>query len=160
MTNRSKLDIILDKCVHAYKLREDAHVENRFGKYIEAKRKEKGINLRRFAVLIDNMAPAYLSDIEKGNRYPPDKEKIAKMVEVLELTPKETADLYDFAAFDRASVDKEKSSAISPDLPEYIMSSVPLRAALRKARDTDAGDDEWLKIIEMLEATEKKPLEE
>jgi transcriptional regulator with XRE-family HTH domain len=131
-------------------------VKNRFGQYIEAKRKEKKINLRRFAELTDNMSPAYLSDIEKGNRYPPDRDKIAKMAQVLELSPKETADLYDFAAFDRASVEKEKSSAVSPDLPEYIMSSEPLRAALRMARDAGADDDDWVKVIEMLEAREKK----
>jgi transcriptional regulator with XRE-family HTH domain len=129
---------------------------NNFGCFIEAKRKERKINLRRFAELIDNMAPAYLSDIEKGNRYPPDRDKIAKMAEVLGLSLTETAELYDLAAFDRASVEKEKSSAVSPDLPEYIMSSEPLRAALRKARDTNAGDDDWLKVIEMLEAREKQ----
>jgi transcriptional regulator with XRE-family HTH domain len=126
-------------------------MENRFGKYIEAKRKGKGINLRRFAELIDHMSPAYLSDIEKGNRYPPDREKIAKMAEVLGLNAKETADLYDLAAFDRASVEKEKSSTISSDLPEYIMSNEKLRVALRVARDTNAGDDDWIKVIEMLE---------
>ena len=126
-------------------------MENRFGKYVEAKRKEKEINLRKFAELIDNMAPAYLSDIEKGNRYPPDKEKISKMAEVLGLTPQETADLYDLAAFDRASVEKEKSSAVSSDLPEYIMSSEKLRAALRMARDAGADDNDWIKVIEMLE---------
>ena len=131
-------------------------MENRFGKYIEATRKAKGINLRRFAELIDNMAPAYLSDIEKGNRYPPDKDKILMMAGVLALTTEETANLFDLAAFDRASVEKEKSSAVSPDLPEYIMSSEPLRVALRKARDTNAGDDDWLRVIEMLEAKEKK----
>ena len=85
---------------------EEITMENRFGKYIEAKRKERGINLRKFAERIDNMAPAYLSDIEKGNRYPPDRDKIAKMAEVLGLDAKETADLYDLAAFDRASVEK------------------------------------------------------
>lgn len=126
-------------------------MENRFGKYIEAKRKDQGINLRRFAELIDHMAPAYLSDIEKGNRYPPDREKIAKMAEVLGLNAKDTADLYDLAAFDRASVDKEKSSTVSSDLPEYIMSNEKLRVALRVARDTNAGDDDWIKVIEMLE---------
>jgi len=129
-------------------------MENRFGKYIEAKRKEKGINLRKFAELIDKMAPAYLSDIEKGNRYPPDKDKIAKMAEVLELAPQETAELYDLAAFDRASVEKEKSSAVSSDLPEYIMSNDKLRVALRMARDAGAGDDDWVKVIEMLEQKE------
>lgn len=131
-------------------------MENRFGKYIEAKRKERDINLRRFAELIDNMAPAYLSDIEKGNRYPPDKEKIAKMAEVLALTTQETADLYDLAAFDRASVEKEKSSAVSPDLPEYIMSSEKLRVALRMARDAGADDDDWVRVIEMLEGKDKQ----
>lgn len=131
-------------------------MENRFGKYIEATRKERGINLRKFAELIDNMAPAYLSDIEKGNRYPPDKDKIAKMAEVLALTPQETAELYDLAAFDRASVEKEKSSAVSPDLPEYIMSSENLRVALRMARDAGAGDDDWIRVIEMLEGKDKQ----
>ncbi len=131
-------------------------MENRFGKYIETKRKEKGINLRKFAELIDNMAPAYLSDIEKGNRYPPDRDKIAKMADVLGLTAEETADLYDLAAFDRASVEKEKSSAVSSDLPEYIMSNEKLRVALRMARDTGADDDDWIKVIEMLEQKEKQ----
>jgi transcriptional regulator with XRE-family HTH domain len=130
-------------------------MENRFGKYIEAKRKEVGINLRKFAELIDNMAPAYLSDIEKGNRYPPDRDKIAKMAEILGLTAQETADLYDLAAFDRASVEKEKNSAVSSDLPEYIMSSEKLRVALRLARDANAGDDDWVKVIEMLEGNGK-----
>lgn len=131
-------------------------MENSFGKYIEARRKDKGINLRKFAFLIDEMSPAYLSDIEKGNRYPPDKEKIAKMAEVLELSPKETAELYDLAAFDRASVEKEKSSAVSSDLPEYIMSNEKLRVALRMARDTGADDDDWIKVIEMLEQKENQ----
>jgi hypothetical protein len=40
------------------------------------------------------------------------------------------------------------------------MSSQPLRVALRIARDTDAGDDDWIKIIEMLEARDKKQSEE
>ncbi|MDR1508966.1 MAG: hypothetical protein LBS53_04965, partial [Synergistaceae bacterium] len=91
---------------------------------------------------------------EKGNRYPPDRDKIAKMAQVLELTLQETAELYDLAAFDRASVEKEKNSAVSPDLPEYIMSSEKLRVALRMARDANAGDDDWMKVIEMLEGKE------
>lgn len=131
-------------------------MENRFGRFIETKRKSRGINLRRFAALIDNMSPAYLSDIEKGNRYPPDKSRIAKMAEELRLTPEETAELYDLAAFDRASVENEKDSAVSPDLPEYIMSSEMLRYALRMARDTGAGDDDWMRVIELLETKEQE----
>lgn len=78
------------------------------------------------------------------------------MAEVLALTTQETADLYDLAAFDRASVEKEKSSAVSPDLPEYIMSSEKLRVALRMARDAGADDDDWVRVIEMLEGKDKQ----
>jgi hypothetical protein len=77
------------------------------------------------------------------------------MAEVLGLDTKETAELYDLAAFDRASVEKEKNSAVSSDLPEYIMSSEKLRVALRMARDANAGDDDWVKVIEMLEGKGK-----
>jgi len=127
-------------------------MENQFGRFIETKRKEKGINLRAFAKDINDMAPAYLSDIEKGNRYPPDRDTIVLMAQRLGLTADETSHLFDLAAFDRASVDKEKARAVSPDLPEYIMSNENLRIALRMARDDNAGDDTWIKIIEMLES--------
>lgn len=120
-----------------------------FGQYVEIKRKEKKINLRKLAELI-KIAPAYMSDIEKGNRYPPDKDKITKIAEVLELSPEETNTLFDLAAM-------AKKNTVSPDLPEYIMGNETLRMALRKARDINAGDDDWLKVIEMLEAKEKKP---
>lgn len=120
-----------------------------FGQYVEIKRKEKKINLRKLAELI-KIAPAYMSDIEKGNRYPPDKDKITKIAEVLELSSEETNTLFDLAAM-------AKKNTVSPDLPEYIMGNETLRMALRKARDINAGDDDWLKVIEMLEAKEKKP---
>ena len=123
-------------------------MELAFGKFVEMKRKEKQINLRKLAELIDNMDPAYLSDIEKGNRYPPDKDKIDKIVEVLQLTQEETNTLFDLAAL-------AKKHTVSPDLPDYIMGNETIRAALRKARDINAGDEEWKKVIEMLEAKEK-----
>ena len=46
-----------------------------FGKFIEKKRKGKNITLRGLASML-SIAPAYMSDIEKGHRYPPDKEKL------------------------------------------------------------------------------------
>jgi transcriptional regulator with XRE-family HTH domain len=133
-------------------------MENQFGQYITTKRKALGINLRKFAQLVDNMAPAYLSDIEKGNRYPPDKDKIQKMAQILQLTSQETAYLYDLAAFDRASVEKEKSSAVPPDLPEYIMSNENLRIALRTARDASVTNNDWHKVIELFKDKNKQPI--
>lgn len=46
--------------------------EMAFGKFIEERRKALGLTLRGFAAELD-IAPAYMSDIEKGRRYPPDK---------------------------------------------------------------------------------------
>ncbi len=114
-----------------------------FGKYIEAKRKAKNKTLRGFATEL-GIAPAYMSDIEKGHRYPPDKEKLEAMVKILCLSDEEANKLYDLAA-------GEKDNSVSPDLPEYIMGTEKARIALRMARDNNVGDDTWQKMIDLLE---------
>ncbi len=115
-----------------------------FGKYIEEKRKAKSMTLRGFAAELE-IAPAYMSDIEKGHRYPPDKDKLEAMVRILDLSQEETDKMYDLAA-------KEKDNTVSPDLPEYIMETEKARVALRMARDNGATDATWQKVIDMLEA--------
>lgn len=119
-------------------------MENKFGEFVKAKRMEKGISLRKLAEELD-IVPAYMSDIEKGRRYPPDKEKIYKIAEVLTLDQEETDTLFDLAAYSRAN-------GVSPDLSDYVMGVDNLRTALRKARDINAGEDDWQRIIDMLEA--------
>ncbi|MCR4568598.1 MAG: helix-turn-helix domain-containing protein [Pseudobutyrivibrio sp.] len=114
-----------------------------FGKYIEKKRKAMNKTLRGFAAELE-IAPAYMSDIEKGHRYPPDKDKLEKMAEILNLNEKEKNDMFDLAA-------GEKENSVSPDLPEYIMGTKKARVALRMARDTGATDATWQKVIDMLE---------
>ena len=59
-----------------------------FGKFIEKKRKALNKTLRGFATELE-IAPAYMSDIEKGHRYPPDKEKLEKMAELLHMSDEE-----------------------------------------------------------------------
>ena len=122
-------------------------MDTKFGEYVKEKRLEKGINLRKLAEILD-IVPAYMSDIEKGRRYPPDKDKIYKISEALNLSESETNKLFDLAA-------RAKENTVSPDLPEYIMGNDTLRVALRKARDINADEDDWMKVIEMLEAKEK-----
>lgn len=122
-------------------------MENKFGEFVKAKRQEKEISLRKLAEEL-GIVPAYMSDIEKGRRYPPDKEKIYKIAEVLGLNAEDTNTLFDFAALSR-------DNGVSPDLSDYVMGVDNLRTALRKARDINAGEDDWQKIIEMLE-TQKK----
>lgn len=119
-----------------------------FGKFIEQRRKSLGITLRGLAAEL-GIAPAFMSDIEKGNRYPPNKDKLYHMATVLKLSEAETSTMFDLAA-------GERENTISPDLPEYIMSNDKVRAALRLARDSENSDAIWQKVIDMLEDDEEK----
>ncbi|WP_300078365.1 helix-turn-helix transcriptional regulator [uncultured Thomasclavelia sp.] len=123
-------------------------MDDRFGKFVREKREEKKINLRKLAEILE-IAPAYMSDIEKSRRYPPDKEKIEKIAATLELTEEEKNYLFDLAAL-------AKDNAVSPDLPEYIMEHELVRVALRRARDIDAGKEEWEKVIKIFDDADKK----
>lgn len=116
---------------------------NAFGEFVREKRLAANINLRKLAEILD-IAPAYMSDIENGHRYPPEKEKIYKISEALHLTPDETDKLFDLAA-------GNKKNSVSPDIADYIMEQDKSRVALRIARDTGAGEKEWEKIISILE---------
>ncbi len=113
-----------------------------FGLFIEKKRKALNKTLRGLASELE-IAPAYMSDIEKGHRYPPDKDKLAKLAEILKLTENEKNKMYDLAA-------GEKENAVSPDLPEYIMSTEKARVALRMARDNGMENATWQKVIDLL----------
>lgn len=117
-----------------------------FGKFIETKRKEQGKTLRGLAAEL-SIAPAFMSDIEKGHRYPPNKEKLEELANILHLNEEETNQMFDLAA-------RERENTVSPDLPEYIMNNDNVRVALRMARDKGASDAEWLKVIELLEKEE------
>ena len=117
-----------------------------FGGFIREKRLAAKINLRKLAEILD-ISPAFLSDIENDHRYPPDKDKIYKIAEVLELSKEDTDLLFDLAA-------GNKKNSVSPDIAEYIMAQDKSRVALRMARDKGAGEEEWEKIIRMLEGGE------
>ena len=112
-----------------------------FGEFIKEKRLAKGINLRKLAELT-GFAPGYLSDIEQGKRNSPTPEKLAKIIEVLELTEKDITLMNDLAAHSRETV--------APDISEYVMNNDSVRVALRKARELQLGDKEWMKIIESM----------
>ena len=116
-----------------------------FGKFITDKRKSLGMTLRGIASEI-GIAPAYLSDIEKGRRYPPDMDKLKQMVKILKLTEDEKNTMFDLAG--------EGKNKIAPDLPDYIMSSKKVRAALRKARKV-ATEEDWEEFIKKLNNKEQ-----
>lgn len=123
-------------------------MKGEFGKFIESRRKAIGMTLRGLAAELD-IAPAFMSDIEKGHRYPPNKERLYDMARILRLNEEDTNRMFDLAA-------GERENSVSPDLPDYIMSNESVRVALRMARDNGATEADWQKVIAMLEEAEKE----
>lgn len=114
---------------------------NTFGEFLQKKREEKKITLRRMAEMLKMSAP-YLSDIEKGRRNPPEMEKLELIAQTLLLSDEEKSIMLDLAGKMRNSV--------APDLPEYIIDRGYVSAALRTARDLNASEDDWLRFVEEL----------
>jgi transcriptional regulator with XRE-family HTH domain len=112
-----------------------------FGEFIAQKRMERGLTLRRMAEDLGISAP-YLTDVEKDRRYPFDPDKLELLAKLLGMTPEEKATMYDLAG--------KKRNEVAPDLPDYIKERDYVSAALRTARDLEAGEAEWLKFVEEL----------
>ena len=112
-----------------------------FGDFLKHRRNEKKMTMREMADLLGVSAP-YLSDVEKGRRYPPDMPRLEIIAHALLLNDEEYAYMLDLAGRARNSV--------APDLPEYIMERDYVSAALRTARDLDAGEEEWMRFVEDL----------
>lgn len=112
-----------------------------FGDFISKKRVEKKITLRKMADMLHVSAP-FLTDVEKDRCNPFDMEKLNQLAHILELTAEEKAQMLDLAG--------KKRNEVAPDLPEYIMERDYVSAALRTARDLDAGEEEWKQFIEEL----------
>lgn len=112
-----------------------------FGEFLQRKRTEKQITLRKMAEMIGITAP-YLNDIEKDRRNPPEMEKLELISQILMLNDEDKTTMYDLAG--------KKRNSVAPDLPDYIMEHDYVSAALRTARDLDASEADWLKFVEEL----------
>lgn len=112
-----------------------------FGEFLQRKRTEKQITLRKMAEMIGITAP-YLIDIEKDRRNPPEMEKLELISQILMLNDEDKTTMYDLAG--------KKRNSVAPDLPDYIMEHDYVSAALRTARDLDASEADWLKFVEEL----------
>lgn len=115
-----------------------------FGKFVKSKRLALGKSLKEMSAETE-LAPAYLCDVENGNRYPPSKH-LDKFIEFLHIKGDDLAVFYDLAGRDH--------NRVSPDLKDYIGSTEMARVALRKARDANISDNQWLKIIEIIDKGE------
>lgn len=112
-----------------------------FGEFIAQKREENKITLREMAKKLD-ITPPYLSDVEKDRRNPFDLEKLELLSKILLLSDEENVTMLDLAG--------KRRNEVAPDLPEYIMERDYVSAALRTARDLDAGEEEWLEFVREL----------
>lgn len=115
-----------------------------FGRFVRERREEKDYSVRTFAKLIGCSA-AYLSDIEKGNRYAP-KNYLDKIFEVLGLPEEERQDFEDLAAATRGF----QYDDINPYLGQQPLARVALRAAMEK----NLSDDYWKNLIDGLKEQE------
>lgn len=112
-----------------------------FGEFISQKRAGKQITLRKMADMLGVSAP-FLIDVEKDRRNPFGLEKLTQLAKILDLSDEERELMYNLAG--------RKRNAVAPDLPEYIMERDYVSAALRTARDLDAGEEEWKQFVEEL----------
>ena len=112
-----------------------------FGEFIAKKREERKLTLREMAKQLE-ISPPYLSDVEKDRRNSFDLEKLDLLASILLLSEDDKRIMLDLAG--------KKRNAVAPDLPDYIMERDYVSAALRTARDLDAGEEEWLKFVKDL----------
>ena len=119
-----------------------------FGETLKAIRIEKGLSLRTLADRLKVSAP-YLSDVERGQRKPLSGEHIEKVAEILALAPEERQSLFDAAA-------ETRGDTVASDVILYAGEVKSVSAALRKARELNLGDEEWLQIIEEMERKKRQ----
>lgn len=118
-----------------------------FGRYLSELRKGRRITLKDMAAKLDISSP-YLSDVEKERRDSFDLEKLNQIVSILNLNSEEADRLMNLAG--------DQRNSIAPDLPEYVANKDYINAALRKAKNLDAGEEEWFDFIRQLEAKKNK----
>ena len=110
-----------------------------FGGFVKTRRQSLNITLRAFAERLE-IAPSYMSDIEKGKRNAPTQEVLEKMASVLALNAEDRNKFFDLAA--------ESKNEVAQDLTRYVSENKSVRVALRRAKELNLGEDEWLKIID------------
>ena len=112
-----------------------------FGTYFSAMRKRAKLTYRELASRI-GYSPAYLSDIEKGRRYPFSADKLRKLSLILGLNAEETNTMFDLAG--------ESREVIPADIAEYLTENKGLCTVLRELRElkvTEADVDMMLGLI-------------
>ena len=118
-----------------------------FGKCIKEQREEQGLSLRYVASELQ-ITPAYLCDIEKGNRYAPRKvDFMARLVKTLNINREDISYLSDMAGATRGFYE---------ELREYIKENKNVRDFIRYAKALELTNEEWQEVFNSLNSINEK----
>lgn len=109
---------------------------DKFGFYVRERRQELGITVRAMAEIL-GISPAYLSDIEKGNRMAP-LDYLDQMAAILAIEEDEREFFVDLSGCSHSNW---------PEINEYLAKTKGARDAIRLARDYGLSEDEFLAIV-------------
>ena len=112
-----------------------------FGEYMRQRREQLGKTMRAFAAEVE-ISPAYLCDIENGNRKPPER-FLDKFAKALGITHSDELNQF----YDLAGVSKNGQHT---DINSYIDALPSARMALRTAKDNNFTDEDWLELIKII----------
>lgn len=122
----------------------------KFNEYLLLKRKEKKYTLRKFAMMI-GISPAFLSDLESGNRsFPANSKKypdlLEKIVKALDLSQNDKELFVSLAS--ESMLEKDK---IPQDVKAYLQNVPMAQQALRKATECGVTKEQWEEFIKTIE---------
>ena len=110
----------------------------KFGEFVKQRRESLGKTQKGFATEVE-ISPAYLSDIENGNRRAPEK-FLARFAQALEITTQDALNEF----YDMAGVSQRGQHS---DINTYIDDKPSARLALRTAMENDWTDEDWRELI-------------
>jgi transcriptional regulator with XRE-family HTH domain len=119
-----------------------------FGKYLKEKRNNKKITLRQASEGL-KVSISYLSDLENGEKLPPNSKQseysdfMDRLISFYELNENERKEIIELADKDLVS-----SGHVSNDITSYMGDTPMATVALRTAKEKNLSDEEWRKIIE------------
>lgn len=114
-----------------------------FGQYLRSVRQAKKISIRQLAKAVSK-TPTYISDIEKGNNKPPERELLDRIIATLHLEefPDIRNRLYDLAARERKDV--------PADIKEYLMENESILKIIRTAKESPNEKQIWAKVSQII----------
>ena len=114
-----------------------------FGQYLRSVRQAKKISIRQLAKAVSK-TPTNISDIEKGNNKPPERELLDRIIAELHLEefPDIKNRIYDLAAKERKDV--------PADIKEYLMENESILKIIRTAKESPNEKQIWAKESQII----------